>query len=79
MLLQGCPELHHQDVEHVSNQPDDSRAAEATLGSTIVLVVSLIMDEAGLQQVQAMLREVRPCCNATCPDSFEHGHMWHMT
>ena len=48
-------------MEHVSNQPDDSHEAEATLGSTIVLVVSLLMDEAGLQRVQAMLCEVRPC------------------
>ena len=62
-------------MEHVSNQPDDSHEAEATLQSTIVLVVSLLMDEAGLQQVQAMLHEVRPCLSALLPAELKHQHV----
>ena len=58
-MLQSCPELHHEDVEHETRQPGLSADAEAALGQTLVLAVSIAMDEQGLQKVQAMLREVR--------------------
>ena len=61
MWLQSCPELHHEDVEHESHQPSEGAPGEAASGESVVLAVSLDIDEPRLQQVQAMLQEVRPC------------------